>query len=68
VRPGTPISNADPNEFPSPRVGLEENNNNNSRNFDLVPHFNEDKNGNKIDYDTYIPEGCKNILKYEKHK
>jgi hypothetical protein len=58
IRAGTPISNADPNDFPSPRVGTKDINN---RNYNLVPNFNEDRNGNKIDYESYVPEGCKTL-------
>ena len=38
VREGTPISQADSNEFPSPWIGMEDDSN---KNYNLMPHFDD---------------------------
>lgn len=59
MRSGTPISDGQANDFPSPRVGLEDVN---SRNYELLPHT----FGNNIDLDNFMPPGCKSIMKQKR--
>ena len=50
IRASTPISRAPSNNFPSPRVGMTEST---AKNFDLLPHFNEDYKGRRLDNEDY---------------
>lgn len=65
VRSGTPISDAYSNDFPSPRVGGNEEA---QKNYDVLPNFTEDKDGRKIDSDAYLNESFKTIARSKKLK
>lgn len=66
IRPGTPISDALSNDFPSPRVGGVEDNN--SKNYDVLPNFTVDKRGIRIDSDQYLNISFKSIMRQKRLK
>jgi hypothetical protein len=61
IRPGTPISDAMSNDFPSPRVGGSDETN--AKNYDVLPNFTEDREGRRIDSDAYLNESFKTIAR-----
>eukprot|EP00347_Sterkiella_histriomuscorum_P022582 403337936 len=67
VRPGTPISNANSNDFPSPRIGggFDEGG---LRNYDILPNFTEDKYGRSIDSQQYLETSFKTIARQKRLK
>ena len=58
------MSSAHSNDFPSPRIGGIDDNNN--KNYDVLPNFTEDRNGVRIDSDSYLNISFKSIMRQKK--